>query len=72
MTWTKEHDIMLCREILLVQPFHFKHGTRDRGSCWEKIAQNLNDVECPHFLVDMRGVTDRFTKLEKFYEKKGK
>ena len=70
MTWTKEHDIMLCREILLVQPFRFKHGTRDRGRCWEKIAQNLNDVERPHFLVDMRGVRDRFTKLEKNFRKK--
>ena len=70
MTWTKQHDIMLCREILLVQPFRFKHGTRDRGRCWEKIAQNLNYVERPHFLVDMRGVRDRFTKLEKNFRKK--
>ena len=70
MTWTKKHDTMLCREMFVVQPFRYKHGTRDRGRCWEKIAESLNAIEHPKYNVDMRGVRDRFTKLEKNYRKK--
>ena len=70
MTWTKEHDVMLCREMLVIQPFRFKHGTRDRGRCWEKIAQNVNDIAHLNFIVDIRGVRDRFGKLEKNFKKK--
>eukprot|EP00794_Sanderia_malayensis_P020853 gene20853-22899_t len=70
MTWTKGHDVLLCREVLVVQPFQFKHGTHDRGQSWEKIAANLNLVERPLFTVDQRAVRDRFTKLEKDYRKK--
>ena len=70
MTWTKEHDVMLCREMLVIQPFRFKHGTRDRGRCWEKIAQNMSDIAHLNFIVDMRGVSDRFGKVEKNFKKK--
>ena len=31
MTWTEEHDITLCREILTEEPFNFKNGSRERG-----------------------------------------
>ena len=65
MTWTKGHDVMLCREMLVIQPFRFKHGTRDRGRCWEKIAQNLYDIAHLNFILDMGGVRDRFGKLER-------
>eukprot|EP00795_Rhopilema_esculentum_P015927 gene15927-biopygen5310 len=70
MTWTKQHDVLLCREVLVVQPFQFRHGTHDRGQCWERIANNLNLVEHPHFIVDQRSVRDRFTKLEKDFKRK--
>ena len=61
---------MLCREMLVIQPFRFKHGTRDRGRSWEKIAQNLNDIAHLNFIVDMRGVRDHFGKVEKNFKKK--
>eukprot|EP00795_Rhopilema_esculentum_P002222 gene2222-biopygen11283 len=70
MTWTKQHDVLLCREVLVVQPFTFRNGTHDRGQCWERIANNLNLVEHPHFIVDQRSVRDRFTKLEKDFNRK--
>ena len=41
MTWTEEHDIMVCREILTEEPFNFKHGFRERGRCWDHIADTL-------------------------------
>ena len=70
MIWTKHHDVLLCREVLVIQPFQFKHGTHDRGQCWERIANNLNLVERPHFMVDQRSVRDRFNKLERDYKRK--
>ena len=71
MVWTKEHDAMLTREMLVIQLFRYKHWTRDRGRCWEQIAQNLNSILHPKFNVDMIGLMDRFAKLEKSYRKKG-
>ena len=54
---------MLCREVLITQPFQFKNGARDHGQCWDKIASNVNLIKVPRFLVDQRGVRDRYTKL---------
>ena len=70
MTWTEEHDIMLCREILTEEPFNFKHGSREWGRCWDHIADTLNKVDQLKFNVDQRAVRDRFVKLEKAFKKK--
>ena len=70
MTWTEEHDVMLCREILTEEPFNFKHGSRERGRCWDHIADTLNKVDQLKFNVDQRAVRDRFVKLEKAFKKK--
>jgi len=70
MTWSNQHDVALCREMLVVQPFRFKHGTRDRGQSWDRIAKNLNKLDHPTFLVDQRGVRDRFCKLQKDFKRK--
>ena len=70
MVWSKEHDILLCREILVTHPYQFKYGSRERGQCWEKIANALNLVESPKFVVDQRSVRDRFTKLERDFKRK--
>ena len=71
MTWTYDHDILLCREILVEEPYRFKAGTRDKGQAWEKIANNLNgnNTEC-RFVVNQRGVRDRYTILEKAFKRK--
>ena len=31
MLWTKNHDILLCREILVEEPYKFKRGSSERG-----------------------------------------
>ena len=31
MTWTEEHDTMLCREIMKEESYDFKHWSRERG-----------------------------------------
>ena len=70
MLWTKNHDILLCREILVEEPYKFKHGSRERGHCWDTIANNLNSMKEENFIVDQRSVRDRFTKLEKLHKRK--
>ena len=71
MTWSEENDdIMLCREILLEEPYTFKHGSREKGRCWDRIAEALNKIDKPKFIVDQRVVRDRFVKLEKACKKK--
>ena len=70
MVWTSEHDELLCREILVEEPYRFKLGTRERGQCWDKIASSLNRLGSPRFWVDKRAVRDRFLKLERAFKRK--
>ena len=49
MTWTPAHDVLLCREILVEEPFKFKHGSRERGQHWDKVATSLNQMGKPRF-----------------------
>lgn len=61
MAWTAEHDEMLCREILVVDPFTgTKKSTVARGTKWEQVAENLNKIQQVYFKVDKRAVRDRF------------
>lgn len=71
MFWTEEHDIMLCREILAVDPFTgTKKGTVQRGAKWNEIGDNLMKIENPKFKVDQRAVRDRYTLLSQKLKKK--
>ena len=70
MVWTSEHDELLCREILVEEPYHFKLGTQERGQCWDKIASSLNRLGSPRFWVDQRAVRDRFLQLERAFKRK--
>ena len=70
MNWTEEHDILLCREIIVEESFKLKFGSRERGKCWDKIAENLNAVEATSFCVDQRSVRERYVKLERAFKVK--
>lgn len=70
MVWTKRHDILLCREILTEEPYQFKHGSREKGHCWDTIAKNLNSMSEEKFVVDQRAVRDRLKKLEAWHKRK--
>ncbi|XP_044165093.1 inner centromere protein A-like [Acropora millepora] len=57
---------MLCREILVVDPFTgTKKGTVARGTKWEEVAENLNKIEQVYFKVDKRAVRDRYNLLSR-------
>ena len=70
MVWTRQHDVMLAREILVARPFAFKFGSRERGQAWDKVAEALNSVQQLRFNVDQRGVRERYEKLKKAYQKR--
>ena len=49
MEWTDCHNILLCREILLVEPFKAKQRTQQCGELWQSVAEHLNDISEPKF-----------------------
>ena len=66
MAWSTVHDEMLCREILVIDPFTgTKKGTVVRGTKWEEVAENLNKIQQVYFKVDKRAVRDRYNLLSK-------
>ena len=63
MVWTDQHDTMLCREILTLNPFQSKKSSVQRGQIWHAIAVNLVSIRELHFKVDRRAVRDRYNLL---------
>ena len=44
--WSTVHDEMLCREILVADPFTgTKKGTVTRGTKWKEVAENLKKIQ---------------------------
>ncbi|CAB4031823.1 Hypothetical predicted protein [Paramuricea clavata] len=70
MEWTMEHNIIYCRDILLVNPFQSKKGSVERGSLWTQIADNMNSLVSPKFIVTQRSVREHLAVLQKKYQKK--
>ena len=44
MKWTKDHDIIFLRELPLFEPWNYKYGSKERGNCWERISESLNQL----------------------------
>ena len=59
MRWTKEHDIIFLRELFLFEPWNYKYG-EERGNCWERISESLNQLIDISFKVTQRSVQDRY------------
>ena len=72
MEWTETHDILLCRELLLEEPYKFKKGSNERGKKWTGIAESLNKNSEVKFKVTQRSVRERMERLEKKYMEKRK
>ena len=41
MKWDNRHDVLLGRELLFMKQYNFKPGTRDSGSAWTAVAEDL-------------------------------
>ena len=61
--WTTEHDTIMCREVLVSEPYNFKMRSQERRKVWEGIAKKLNSIEQPKFRVNSRSVRDRYSLL---------
>ena len=73
MEWTETHDILLCREVLLEEPFKSKKGSNEREKKkWTEIAEALNKLEEVKFKVTQRVVRERMERLQKKHLEKTK
>ena len=70
MAWTKQHDILLCREISHIQRQFHRHGSVERGHFYDGMAAVLNSLEEPGFKVTSRSLGDRYGLLVKMYKAK--
>ena len=72
MRWTKDHDLILLKEILLFEPYSQKRGSLERGRVWEQIAERLNGqrIDKILFKVSQKSVRDRFNALRNNFAKR--
>ena len=70
MEWTAAHDVLLCREMLAINPFKAKRKTIQRTKLWETIVHHLEQIEEPSFKVSVRSIRDRYTLLAKKFRKR--
>ena len=69
MEWTVAHDVLLCREMLAINPFKAKRKTIQRTKMWETIVHHLEQIEEPSFKVSVRSIRDRYSLLAKKFRK---
>ena len=69
--WTEERDRIFLREVLVLQPFIYKPGTKEAGTKWSEVSTKINSYA--HFSSnprDQRSVRERFSRLLSDYTKK--
>ena len=59
VTWTKRHDIELCKEMLAEKIFETRKRSLERGKAWDNVAKRLEEIDYLSFRVDQRAVRDR-------------
>ena len=72
MRWTKDHDLILLKEILLFELYSQKRGSPERGRVWEQIAESLNGQREDKILfkVSQRSERERFNFLKNNFAKR--
>lgn len=70
MTWTSEKDEALCKEILLLEPFRFRSRTKESGTTWSHVAEDLRQIKSLNMTVDQRAVPDRYKILKSHFLQK--
>ena len=63
-------DLILCREVLNLNPSTTKKGSTQRSTIWDKVATTLNNCSCLAFNVDKRSVRDHVGILQNRHKKK--
>ena len=72
MVWDDTKDELLCRKVLLFEPYQFKPRTRERGNAWKAIAENLGACATVYLKVDSRAVRERLGIITAKYKSKKK
>ena len=70
MEWTDQHDVLFCREVIVFELFTYKPGSKERGQCYDRLAESLNVINDIYFKADQRALRDRTKKLLKFHVSK--
>ena len=52
MEWSDKHDLVLCREVLVMEPYQHPYRSNKRGDVWNQIAVNLSGLDRPKFKVN--------------------
>ena len=59
MEWSDKHDLVLCREVLVMEPYQHPYRSKERGDVWNQITVNLSGLDHPKFKVNRRSIRDR-------------
>ena len=54
------NEDLLLREVLLLEQFQYRQGTKERGTAWIKITENLTT---PGMKASQRSVREKFEKI---------
>ena len=63
MLWNDNKDEILCREVLVFEPYQFKPRSHERGNAWKAISENLNASITLSFKVNARSMRERLTEI---------
>lgn len=69
MKWTPLHNLVLCKKVILVNPYRQRKKYVQRSALQQQISDNLNAVTDPHFIVDKRSVRDNIDILIKRFKR---
>ena len=61
-TWSDENDVILCREILVLRPYHYQKGSKESGNAWNLITDIMNE-KVKVLSVTTKSVRDHFNLL---------
>jgi len=70
MVWDNNKDEILCREVLLFEPYQFKQRSRERGNAWKAIADSLIASIPLNLKLDARAVRERVGVIVARYKQK--
>ena len=57
MIRNEEKDVLLCRELLVVEPYNYKEKTKERGQAWSSISDHINPM--PGITVSEKAVREQ-------------
>ena len=70
--WRGNHDIYLLTELISIEPYKWKQGSKERGEAFPKIAKNLVQIPNSGFpdSLSQRAVRTRFFELLDMFKNK--